>query len=403
MSTRFTAWQSGAYVQATRDLGARVNVTIGGRVDDYQYLEQTRFSPRASASLRLTDGLEFRASYGHYFQQPFFVFLSAFPENRSLVPWRADHYVSGLSWQRADGWRATLEAYRKNYRDYPVARDYPTLSLANVGDTFNVREILFPLVSVGDGFAQGVEVFVEKKRTGRLYGQANLAVSKTRHAGLDGVLRPGSFDYPFVANAVGGYRLTPNWEMSMRLAWLAGRPYTPYNVATSTAQVRGVYDLAQVNALRAPDYFRVDVRVDRTFRVRGRAAGGLRRRAEPHQPQELRRCPVEPLPQRGPGRGPAGAVPAARAGVAVLSQGGRRRPSAGQPCLERHHAGTRGARRRRIIAVCAPSASRRWQCCSSRCRRHCGRRGSGGCRKAGGCRRSSSLPTCRIATSPSAS
>ncbi|MFL5802349.1 MAG: TonB-dependent receptor domain-containing protein, partial [Roseiflexaceae bacterium] len=53
-------------VQATRDLGARVNVTIGGRVDDYQYLEQTRFSPRASASLRLTDGLEWRASYARF-------------------------------------------------------------------------------------------------------------------------------------------------------------------------------------------------------------------------------------------------------------------------------------------------------------------------------------------------
>jgi hypothetical protein len=269
VTTSFTAYQTGAYLQATRDIGRRLNVTLGGRVDDYQYLNRTRFSPRASAAVRLTDTLSWRASYGQYFQQPFFLFLSAFPENRSLVPWRADHYVTGIAWQPGGGWRATLEGYYKDYRDYPVARDYPSLSLANVGDTFNVREILFPLLATGEGYAQGVELFVEKRRTGKLYGQANLAFSKTRHAGLDGVLRPGSFDYPFVANAVGGYRLTPKWEASMRLAWLAGRPYTPYDEATSTAQRRGVYDLTQVNAQRASDYFRLDVRVDRTFIVGG--------------------------------------------------------------------------------------------------------------------------------------
>jgi outer membrane receptor protein involved in Fe transport len=267
--TSFTAYQTGAYLQATRDIGSRLNVTLGGRVDDYQYLNRTTFSPRASAAVRMTDTLSWRASYGQYFQQPFFLFLSAFPENRSLIPWRADHYVTGIAWQPGGGWRATLEGYYKDYRDYPVARDYPSLSLANVGDTFNVREILFPLLSTGDGYAQGVELFVEKRRTGKLYGQANLAFSKTRHAGLDGVLRPGSFDYPFVANAVGGYRLTPKWEVSTRLAWLAGRPYTPYDEATSTAQRRGVYDLTQVNALRAPNYIRIDVRVDRTFQVNG--------------------------------------------------------------------------------------------------------------------------------------
>ena len=35
------------------------------------------------------------------------------------------------------------------------------------------------------------------------------------------------------------------------------------------AQRRGVYDLTRVNAERAPDYGRVDVRVDRTFTVGG--------------------------------------------------------------------------------------------------------------------------------------
>ena len=143
------------------------------------------------------------------------------------------------------------------------------MSLANIGDTFDVREILFPLTSAGEGYSEGVELFVEKRLTSRLYGQGNLSFSRTRHAGLDGVRRPGSFDYPFVFNLLGGYRLSPVWEFSARLSFLSGRPFTPYDQAVSTAQRRGVYDLTRVNAERAPDYARVDVRVDRTFSVGG--------------------------------------------------------------------------------------------------------------------------------------
>jgi hypothetical protein len=150
-----------------------------------------------------------------------------------------------------------------------VASDLPTVSLANIGDTFDVREILFPLTSTGKGYSEGVEFFAEKRLTSKLYGQGNLSFSRTRHAGLDGVLRPGSFDYPFVFNLLGGYRLSPRWEVSARLSFLSGRPFTPYDQAVSTAQRRGVYDLARVNAERAPDYARVDLRVDRTFTVGG--------------------------------------------------------------------------------------------------------------------------------------
>jgi TonB-dependent receptor-like protein/carboxypeptidase family protein len=266
---RFNAYQTGAYVQGSRTIVPRFDATLGVRLDDYQYLGETRVSPRAGVSLRLARNLVWTASYGTYYQQPYFLFISTFPQNRSLVPWRAEHLVTGVAWQPGRAWRVTLEAYRKNYRQYPVAIEYPSLSLANIGDTFNVRETLFPMTSDGRGRAEGVELFVEKQLTGKLYGQANLAIARARHAGLDDVLRPGSFDYPRVLNISGGYRLTPKLDVSTRLSWLSGRPYTPYDVALSTAQRREVYDLARVNALRAPDYFRLDLRVDRTFSLAG--------------------------------------------------------------------------------------------------------------------------------------
>lgn len=269
---RFTAWQSGAYVQVTDDVTAALNVTLGGRFDRYQYIDASRFSPRLAATLALTRRLSLTGSTGVYYQQPAFQFLAVFPENRLLKPFRAVHYVGGVAYTLADGSTLSVEAYRKNYRDYPVSTDFPSLSLANLGDTFNVLESQFPLTSAGRGHSQGLEINFTKEDDGRWYGQANASVSTTRYAALDGVLRPGSFDYPFVVNMTGGRRWSSKWESSLRVSFLSGRPYTPFDVAESTRQRRGIYDLLEVNAVRVPGYFRLDARVDRNATFFGKRA-----------------------------------------------------------------------------------------------------------------------------------
>lgn len=268
LQRKFRAYQNSAYFQSTRDLTKRLNLTWGGRVDHYQYLGETRVSPRAGLSYRVTDKLSWRASYGQYYQQPFFLFLSSFPQNRGLVPWRAAHYITGFSYVFNPTFRMTLEGYQKDYKDYPVASQFPSVSLANVGDTFAVNDLLFPLVSGGRGQVRGVELFLEKKFTNKWFGQANLAFMKSRQAALDGVKRPSAFDYPMIANVVGGYRFNRKWELGLRAAYLGGRPYTPFDEKLSTAQRRGVFDLSRVAGMRAQDYFRLDFRVDRTFTVR---------------------------------------------------------------------------------------------------------------------------------------
>lgn len=268
-----TTTQASAYVQATRSVMGRAELTAGLRADRYGFNAATRVSPRIAADVRLTTRVALRASAGQYYQQPFFLFLAAYPENRSLTPFRADHYVGGLAVTLGAASRLTVEAYRKNYRDYPVSSQIGPLSLANIGDTFAVRDTLFPMVSTGRGEATGVEFFVERRLdvASRWHGEANLAFARSRFSGIDGVLRPGSFDYPIVANAAGTYRLSDRWRLSGRVAYLAGRPYTPFDAERSAAQRRGVYDVFRVNDERAADYFRLDLRVDRTLRVGPRA------------------------------------------------------------------------------------------------------------------------------------
>ena len=264
-----TTHQLSAYGQISKRLGTRAAVTAGGRIDHYAFLSATRLSPRVGLSYDVTRAVSVRASAGRFYQQPFFLFLTAFPENRALVPFRADHAIVGIGVAPSDAMRMTVEYYEKRYHDYPVSTDIPSLSLANIGDTFAVRDILFPLASAGRGLTRGIEVSAEWQARGDRpwYGQLNMAVSQSQHGGLDGVLRRGAFDYPVVVNALGGYRVSSRWELSLRATYLSGRPFTPFDLALSRAQRRGVYDLNSVNAERVRDYVRADVRIDRTFRV----------------------------------------------------------------------------------------------------------------------------------------
>lgn len=269
---RFAATQGSAYVQGTAEPARGVRLTAGARFDRYAQFGVTRarFSPRAAISVALAGDLSWNASWGIYHQMPVYLFLAAFPENRLLSPARSDHWVTGLAWTPGRNLRLTVEAYSKRYRDYSVATQFPALSFANVGDTFDVRDILYPMISAGRGEAKGIELFLEKKSGGKWFGQANLAYSRSRHSGLDGILRPGAFDRPWVLNAVGGRRLGRKWELGFRTAYLTGRPYTPFDLQLSAAQRRGIFDLERVNALRLDDIFTLDLRLDRTFQVRGK-------------------------------------------------------------------------------------------------------------------------------------
>jgi hypothetical protein len=272
LDERLTLSQAGVYLQATRPLGTTLSVTGGARIDRYGLNEEVRVSPRVGADVKLSPRVSLRASYGRYHQQPFLQFLAAYPQNRQLDSFRADHFVAGVAFTPDASTRVTLEAYRKNYSRYPVSSQIPSLSLANIGDTFNVRDVLFPMTSGGRGRALGIELFAERKAVAerRWSGEGNLSIARARHAGSDGVLRPGSFDYPVVANLTARYRWSQAWTGSIGMVYLAGRPFTPIDPRASTAQRRAVYDLGKVNASRAPGYFRLDVRVNREFIAGGR-------------------------------------------------------------------------------------------------------------------------------------
>jgi hypothetical protein len=260
----FLTIENGAYAQTTLKIGARWLIGGGARLETFSFGGHVTTTPRANTSFQLSRHTEFHASFGQYAQMPSFLYLTAFPQNRALMPIRARHFIAGVNLYSDDRTKLTIEGYQKNYRDYPVATEYPSLSLANMVDTFGQQFVWLPMNSGGSGVARGIELSGEK-RIGNFFGQANIAYSRSVFSGADGVMRPGNFDLPVVANLACIYRSGRRYEFSSRYEFTSGRPYTPFQLVDSTEQHRPIYDLTRINALRAPLYSRLDFQGSRIF------------------------------------------------------------------------------------------------------------------------------------------
>jgi Carboxypeptidase regulatory-like domain/TonB-dependent Receptor Plug Domain len=269
IDTSVTTSIVGGYLEFSRAATNRAEITLSGRVDRYGLSEETRVSPRAAVVVHVTPTLDLTGTVGRYYQQVPLVYSVNVAANRTLDPIRADHAIAGLAWTPREDLRFSLEGYTKEYEDYPVAVQYGQLSLANTGDQVSLADgALTPLRSTGSGRVRGAEFFVQKKFTGRTYGQLSYAWSQTRHRGADQVLRTGAFDVPNLATLIVGQKRGTKWEYSARTSYGSGRPISPVLTNVSQTQDRLVLDATRLNTLRAPDYFRVDLRLDRRFAIR---------------------------------------------------------------------------------------------------------------------------------------
>lgn len=274
----FWVGETGSYVQGNLEVTKRWAVGGGTRFQTFAFGANTSLTPQFETRYLLTNNLDAHFRFGEYAQMPPYIYLTAFAQNRDMVLIRDRQMSGGLDFQLGTRGKLTVEGYQKVYRNYPVASEYPTLSLANMVDTLGQEFLWLPMVSRGGGQAAGIELSIAEHPSAHLSLVGNLAYARSRFSGLDGVLRPGNFDYPVIANLAGEYWLGPRYEVSFRYEYSSGRPYTPFLMDASAEQNRPIYDLKHVNSKRGPYYSRLDFLVKRNFMVSGRILtvyGGL--------------------------------------------------------------------------------------------------------------------------------
>ncbi|WP_411279462.1 carboxypeptidase regulatory-like domain-containing protein [Gemmatimonas sp.] len=271
VDTSFTALRNGTYLQATWQAQPRLRLSVGARNDWYGFLDNAvRFSPRASASLRIDPFTTLTLAGGRYWQAPSYIWLVGDPQNaQRLKPFRADQAVAGVTRLVGGDAKVQLEVYGKRYADYPARRFRPQAVLSPSGFDDATTDIPFglePLQSTATGNAFGIELFAQKKfGASPFYGQLSTSLNRTRFTGINGTATRGAFDSPVTANGVLGWRPNAKWEVATRLRGATGLPFTPF---VSTGSLAGTLDFTRYNAERVGTFVAADLRVDRRFVMR---------------------------------------------------------------------------------------------------------------------------------------
>ena len=247
-----------------------LTTSFGARTDYSTLTENSTISPRFSFQYDLSRRTSFTGATGIYYQSLPANLLAQSDANLDLSDTRAVHYVLGLSHLLTDHTKATIEVYRKDYDNFPV--DPQQQSLFVVDELFYRYGFFFNherLNAVGKARTTGVEATLQKRLARDVYGLLSASYFRSQYKGGDNVWRDRVFDNRLVLSAEGGYKPSNTWELSARWIYAGGPPYTPFDVASSTAMNRGVLDQNQINGARYPDYHSLNIRVDKRFHFSG--------------------------------------------------------------------------------------------------------------------------------------
>lgn len=263
----FSTGQSAAFIEAEGNLSARWKLLACLRAETFALTGGYALDPRISLAYKLNSRQVIHGSVNFSSQLPPIMDMISYASNRALQPTQVRQEALGMRVLQTNWGTLDVEAYQKNYRREPVSTEYPALMLSNMVDTLGQGFVWLPLSSAGTAQARGLELTLRAHSRNRAQLLLSAARSQSTYRALDGIRRPGNYDTPMAASALGNLKLWKGIQLDLRESTSSGHPYTPFDLADSNAQSRGIYDLTRVNAARGPLYSRLDVEFERRFRV----------------------------------------------------------------------------------------------------------------------------------------
>jgi hypothetical protein len=247
---------------------------VGLRHDRRTHTGDSDLSPRVHARVELGPRTTLRAGWGVYRQSQGIHELEAADAEMSFSPAeRATQVAMGIEHELTSGLKGRLEVYRR-------AVDRPRRQYMNLW-----REILpFPEVD-GDRVrlepsqsrARGLELLVRKPGD-RWDWSASYALSSSE-ALIEGEWIPQYWDQTHAFSLTIGWRPSSKWTVTGAFQAHSGWPFTPQIIEFDTLTVfqgsgrestlRWREEFGALNSVRLPAYHRLDLRVTRSFTVRG--------------------------------------------------------------------------------------------------------------------------------------
>ena len=253
----------------------RLSLALGLRSDADSFTNGStlisNLSPRLSASYMLNESSSWKlnASVGRYFKIPTYTMLgfqnnSGEFINKSNRYTQSDHYVFGVEYNLSPSARFTVEAFRKDYSQYPVSV-LDGVSLANKGAGFEVlgNEAV---VDTGSGLSKGIEVLFQQKLSNNFYGILAYTLFSSEFSGIDNVRLPSVWNSGNLLTFTGGYKLPKNWEVSLRYRYAGATPFAPTDTAaTLITYPQVIIDYSRLGENKLSTFKQGDFRLDKKW------------------------------------------------------------------------------------------------------------------------------------------
>ena len=245
-------FRPGMYVEGELTPWRGGRIVPGMRLDYAKDTGAWDFAPRVSARQDITDypRTTLKGGAGVYFQPPQPQETNPVFGTIGLVSNRAIHYGLGVEREITKQVEVSFEGFYKQL-DYLV--------LNKVGN-------------VGNGRAYGAELLLRYKPDSRFFGWLAYTLSRSERRDMPGEpLRLTAFDQTHILTILGSYRLGRGWELGARFRLVSGNRYTPNNYGFYDGNA-GVYLPLQDYPLfgsRLPMFHQLDVRVDKTWNLKG--------------------------------------------------------------------------------------------------------------------------------------
>jgi hypothetical protein len=260
------AFTGGAYQELEIDPTNHFHLQPGIRETWYQPTGKLYIEPRLSASYVLNGGFTLKAATGQFYQyinevtredivngnRNFWVLAN----NNNIPVGMARHYMGGVSYEN-DQFLIDVEGYYKTLSDltqYTVTQSFEPGSAGNT-----VQQNFYN----GKGFARGLEVLLQKK-LGRYTGWLSytLADAENKFAIYGNTYYPADQDIRHEFKSINMYHYQ-RWNFAAVFIFSTGHPYTApqstYTINSADGIATTYYNVSAKNALRYPDYHRLDL------------------------------------------------------------------------------------------------------------------------------------------------
>lgn len=251
------------YLSDTWQPSPNLTIDAGIRATYYDLSKEIYWSPRFSFQYSLTDKIKVKGGYGKHYQFVNRIVNENVTEG-SRDFWlladddlvkvsNAEHFVLGASYE-TDGYIFDVEAYRKNLSNLSE------FSLRFQRNDIDLNQLFF----VGDGYAEGVEFLLQKKR-GAYTGWVTYTLARVRN-NFPGINNGFEFsalhDQRHEFKTVHSYEYE-NWRLAATFVFASGKPFTEpagqYSIELLDGQSNNYISVGAKNGSRLPAYHRLDL------------------------------------------------------------------------------------------------------------------------------------------------